>query len=105
MKKVMKLQQVNLDLDKVSNNKSITLGKLAQLSLEERAKFIKPIIQANNEQFSKLANTIAEVANFGKTFSDFAASIKIPVIDVLENFRLPELPQIPDFYSGMTLQP
>lgn len=64
MKKVTKLQQVDLDLDKISDNKSVTLGKLAKLSLEERAKFIEPIIQANNEQFSKLANTIAEVANF-----------------------------------------
>lgn len=101
MKKVMKLPQVDLDLDKVSDNKSITLRKLTQLSVEERVKFIEPIIQANSEQFSKLANTIAEVANFGKTFSDFATSIKIPIVDIFENFKVPELPQIPDFYSGI----
>ncbi len=71
------------------------------MSLEERVKFIEPIVQANNEQFSRLANTIAEVANFGKTFSNLAASIRLPIIDILDNLKLPELSQISDFYRGI----
>ena len=83
------------------NDKKIAIGQLQKLPAEQQAKFIEPIVKANAEQFSRIANTIVEAANFGKTVSNLASSFKFPIIDIIDKLKLPELPHIPDFYSSI----
>lgn len=78
-------------------NKKITLGQLQKLSIEERAKVIEPIVKANSEQFSRLANTLAEAANFTKTISSIASSFKFPAYDILQSIKFPELPDMSSY--------
>jgi len=78
-------------------NKKITLGQLQKLSIEERARVIEPIVKANSEQFSRLANTLAEAANFTKTISSIASSFKFPAYDILQSIKFPELPDISSY--------
>lgn len=75
------------------SNKKLTIGRLTQLSAEERAKVLAPIIKANAEQFNKLADTIAGASNFTKAINSIT-SFKFPIYDILENIKLPKLPDM-----------
>ncbi|MBI2596361.1 hypothetical protein HYW46_06530 [Candidatus Daviesbacteria bacterium] len=84
-----------------SSDTKITIGQLSKLTAEERTKVLEPIVKANAEQFTKIASAIGEASNFAKTISSIASSFRLPMIDMLENIKLPELPQIPDVYSSI----
>lgn len=81
--------------------KKLTIGQINRLSTEERTKILEPIIKANAEQFTKMANSIAKASNFAKSVSSLTKSLSLPIIDILDNFKLPELPQIPDISSAL----
>ena len=74
------------------SKKKLTLGQISELSPEEQAKIFEPIVKANSEQFRQLANTLAKTANFAKSIGSIASSIKIPLVDLVQSFQLPELP-------------
>ncbi|MBU2543276.1 hypothetical protein KJ707_01750 [Patescibacteria group bacterium] len=74
------------------SDKKLTLGQISLLSVEERVKIFEPIIKANAEQFTKIANTIAETASFAKSISSIASSFKLPNLDFIKDFQLPEIP-------------
>lgn len=102
-KDVMKMAKFDLDLDKVKGGNKITLGQLQEMSVAERTKAIEPIIKANSAQFARLAETIAEAADFTKTIrSSLVASFNSPIYEMIKNIRMPE---IPDVSSMMTPMP
>lgn len=67
----------------------LTLKQLAELSTEERAKALEPIVKANQAQFTKLAEAISNATNIGKAFTELA---RFPTYDLLESIKLPQLP-------------
>ncbi len=91
------------------DNKKVTIGQLAKLPDNERARALEPIIKANEEQLAKMASTIAEVANSNlvKTLKSFTPPT-FPILDLLKNIKLPELPQLPMYeppdLSGISLE-
>jgi hypothetical protein len=74
------------------NKKKLTLGQISELSPEEQTKIFEPIVKANSEQFRQLASTLAETASFAKSIGSIASSIKLPILDLVQSFQLPELP-------------
>lgn len=74
------------------SDKKLTLGQIGKLSTEEQAKIFEPIVKANAEQFKQLASTIADATSFAKSISAIASSFKLPNIDFIRDFKLPELP-------------
>lgn len=77
------------------SDKKITVLDLDKLSVEERTETLKPIVEANLEPFRQLANTIAETTNFAKSIGIIASSVKLPIADLVNNFQIPKLPQLP----------
>src|SRR3989344_9407011 len=78
-------------MPKLSNNK-LTLGQIGKLSTEEQAKIFEPIVKANEAQFRQISSIIADSTSFAKTKSAIASSFKLPNLDFINNFKLPELP-------------
>lgn len=74
------------------SDKKLTLGQISKLTAEEQAKIFEPIVKANAEQFTKLASSIAEATSFAKSISSIASSFKLPNLDFIKNFQLPEIP-------------
>lgn len=74
------------------SDKKLTLGQIGKLSTEEQAKIFEPIIKANAEQFTRLASSIVEATSFAKSISTIASSFKLPNLDFIKNFQLPEIP-------------
>ncbi len=75
------------------SDKKVTLYDLDKMSVEERAEALKPIVEANHEQFTKLGTTLAEIANSNmaevlKTITAY----KFPALDILQTIKMPELP-------------
>lgn len=88
------------------SNKKITIGQLSKLSVDERTKILEPIVKANSEQFAKIANSMFGVSDFVKSISSIgsiASSVKFPIVDIINNFKLPELPQLNDFYRPLDI--
>lgn len=79
--------------------KKLTIGQLAQLSVEERGKVLEPIVKANAEQFEKLAEVISNAANFPKAFSNIP-TIKFPVYDILESIKIPPVPDMSSYIQN-----
>lgn len=84
-------------------NKKITLYDLDKLTPEERSDALEPVIKANEEQFRQAAKTIAEATSFAKLATSIASSFKLPDLDFLKDFKLPELPVTPDL-TGISLE-
>ncbi len=74
------------------SDKKLTLGQIGKLSTEEQAKIFEPIVKANAEQFTKLASSIVEATSFAKSISAIASSFKLPNLDFIRDFKLPEIP-------------
>ena len=74
------------------SDKKITLYDLDKMSIEKRTEALKPIFEENREQFAKLASTLVEATSFAKSISAIASSVKLPMVDFLKDFKLPELP-------------
>lgn len=74
------------------SDKKLTLGQISKLSAEEQAKIFEPIIEANAEQFKQIASTLADATDFTKSISSIASSFKLPNLDFIKNFQLPEIP-------------
>jgi len=74
------------------SDKKITLYDLDKMSVDKQTEALKPIFEENREQFAKLASTLVEATSFAKSISTIASSIKLPMVDFLKDFKLPELP-------------
>jgi hypothetical protein len=80
-------------MPKISNRKA-TLYDLDKMSVEERTEALKPIVEANKEQLSKLGTSLAEIANSNllEAIKSFTVP-KLPILDLLETIKkMPELP-------------
>lgn len=77
-------------------DKKLTIGKLEELSVKERTNFLEPIVKANTEQFTKLAEGISSVVNLAKAFS----TIKFPLYDILENLKMPQMPDMSRYFEN-----
>ena len=75
------------------SDKKITLYDLDKMSVEKRTEALKPIVEANKEQFTKLGTSLAEIAN-SNIFDAFKSitAFKFPILDILETIKMPELP-------------
>jgi len=78
-------------MSKLSDKKS-TLVRTGRLSIEEQAKILEPIIKANTEQFKHIASTIADATNFAQSIKSITSSFKLPNLDFIKDFQLPEIP-------------
>lgn len=74
------------------SNKKLTLGQISKLSTEEQTKIFEPIVKANEAQFRQIASVIADTTSFAKSISAIASSFKLPNLDFIKNFQLPEIP-------------
>jgi len=74
------------------SDKKLTIGQISKLTTEEQAKIFEPIVKANAEQFRQIANTIADATSFAKSINSIASSFKLPNLDFIKGFQLPEIP-------------
>lgn len=74
------------------SNKKLTLGQISKLSTEEQTKIFEPIVKANEAQFRQIASVIADTTSFAKSISAIASSFKLPNLDFIKSFQLPEIP-------------
>lgn len=95
------------------NKKKVTLGQLKELSPEEQEKFIAPIIEANQKQFSELAKSISKTVEMFKGagsitsyIQDFANSMKLPDISSLYTVqtKLPDTLIVPPGKSDWEIE-
>jgi len=81
------------------SDKKLTLYDLDKLSTEDRAEALKPIIEANAAQFTRLAEAISGASSLVKAFSNIP-TIKFPIYDFLENIKLPQLPDMSSYLEN-----
>lgn len=88
------------------SDKKITLYDLDKMSIEERTEALKPIVEANSEQLTKLGTSLGAIANSGmvEAIKSITAS-KFPLLDILQNIKMPELPVYkPPDVSGISFE-
>jgi hypothetical protein len=74
------------------SDKKLTLGQISKLSTEEQTKIFEPVVKANEKQFRQIASTIIDATSFAKSISAIASTFKLPNLDFIKNFQLPEIP-------------
>lgn len=91
----------DLDLEKVKGGNHITVKQFQKLPTKKQAEILKPFIEANSEQFAKIATVAIGASKLSQTFaSSLQSTIRFPIKEIIESIKVPELP-IPTVNNGI----
>lgn len=87
------MPKIDLDLDKVKGGSQITIGQFQNLPAKKQAEVLKPLVEANSEQFAKIAEAAIGASKLSQAFaSSIQSAISFPIKDIFEKIKIPEFP-------------